>query len=268
MEERNIYCEVEKCMNRNRRRATKKEKMDTFERFNVKKDKHIQQDAKRIPNLYPKTENQSLALDGLEEKQLNILSGNAGVGKTYISIWHACRRFLEGEVDRIIITRPNVTNGGNNPATPGTDFEKLQQMLVPMLENLSDFLGRERFSSMLGEDPLYSTITLAPLEKVAGRSFRGKTIVIADEFQYATVSQARSLVSRPENNCQMIILGDPRQAGKKGQNGLTYLVDTCKEYANLLEPYTSLVEFTAEDNVRSGLSGAMVKIFDEQGSVW
>ncbi len=216
--------------------------------------------------LVKKEEAQCIAID--HPKHLYITDDYIVTHNTYLSCWWAAKQYLEGKVDRIIITRPNEINGRDGGATPGTDLEKLQQMLAPMLENLSDFLGRSKFEALVGDDPIYSTITVAPLEKIAGRSFREGTIVIADELQMSKISQMRSLTTRMEEGSQLILLGDPKQAIHKGDNGLSYIVNTISKNPLELDEYAGVVQFTKDDCVRGGLAGAMVRIFDEQGAIW
>jgi phosphate starvation-inducible protein PhoH len=264
---------VDKMAEKNKKRKGKAKRKDKVAdnnctRKDVKSDKFQEDNVKQVVNIQPKTENQKIAMSMLREKALVILSGNAGSGKTLLSCWWAAKQMLEGNVDRIIITRPNEINGRDGGATPGTDLEKLQQVLAPMMENLSDFLGRKRFETLIGDDPLYSAITVAPLEKIAGRSFRDRTIVIADELQMSKISQMRSLTTRMEEGSQLILLGDPKQAIRDGENGLSYIVKTAGENPLELEDYVGVVNFTKDDCVRGGLAGAMVRIFDDQGPRW
>jgi phosphate starvation-inducible PhoH-like protein len=276
--------EVSKMTEKNRKRKGKKSRKDKVSdkncnRRDVKADKFKDADYNRVPNITAKTRNQEKALKYLKSKDLVIMSGNAGCGKTFLSCWWAAKQYLEGNIDRIIITRPNVVNGKDGGAVPGTDLEKLTPLVAPMLDNLSDLLGAAKFDSLLGDDPLRSTIYAAPLEKIAGKSFRGNTIVIGDELQLSEVSQIRSLVTRPEDGCQLILLGDPKQAIHRGVNGLSYITDTVREYSDFevedekrqdleLRDIAGIVRFTKDDCVRGGLAGAMVRIFDEQGAIW
>lgn len=264
---------IDRMTAKNKRRkgkATRQEKMadPNCSRADNKKVKHADNASRSVVPLTAKTQNQKRALKYLNQKDLVVLAGNSGCGKTFVSCWWAAKQMLQGNVDRIILTRPNEINGRDCGAVPGTDLEKMQQFLAPMLENLSKFLGEAKLRADLGDDPIYSSIAVAPLEKIAGRSFNDRTIVIADELQMSTISQMRSLTTRMEEGSQLILLGDPKQAVKKGNNGLSYIVDTINKNPLELEDYAGVVEFTKDDCVRGGMSGAFVRIYDDQGAIW
>lgn len=273
MKRSDVKREVSKMSKKNKRRdnkATRKEKVadKSCSRGDVKADKFKEGDAHKLPNVVPKTDNQALAVKHLTSgKDLVVLAGNAGSGKTYISCWWAAKQFLDGNIDKIIITRPNEVNGKDGGAVPGTDLDKLRPLVAPMLENLYGFLGYTRVESLLG-DAFYSTIEVAPIEKVAGRSIRDRTVVIGDELQLSQIKQMRSLTTRTEEGCQLILLGDPKQAVHGGENGLSYIVDTIESNPLELDEMVGVVKFTKDDCVRGGLAGAMVRIFDDQGPRW
>lgn len=273
MHKHEVQREESKMVARNKRRNSKKSKKEkvidsTCSRGSVKADKYKEEDTHKVPNLLPKTENQALAIKYLTSgKDLTVLAGNAGSGKTYLSCWWAAKQYLDGNIDKIIITRPNEVNGKDGGAVPGTDLDKLRPLVAPMLENLYDFLGYTRVESLLG-DAFYSTIEVAPIEKVAGRSIRPRTVVIGDELQLSQIKQMRSLTTRVEEGCQLILLGDPKQAVHGGENGLSYIVETIEKNPLELDEMVGVVKFTKDDCVRGGLAGAMVRIFDDQGPRW
>ena len=73
----------------------------------VKKDKFMEVEQKRPP-LTPKTPNQATYIEAIKRFTQTISLGCAGTGKTYIAATMAAQMYARGEIDKIILTRPNV----------------------------------------------------------------------------------------------------------------------------------------------------------------
>lgn len=223
---------------------------------------------KQVIPLQTKNDRQRQALKAFTERQLIILTGSAGVGKTEIASWWACKQWLAGEVDNIIITRPYKHLGADYGATKGDDAEKLLPFCMSILMKLKKYLGagilKNNFK-MGGFDALFveaDGIQIVPIEKIQGMSFNSRTIIIADELQNATIAQVKSLTTRAEDGCQIICCGDPYQTALKHDNGLDFIEDVIYNHPT---EYAEVVEFTKDDVVRGGLAGHLVAAFEEMG---
>lgn len=204
----------------------------------------------------------------LDGNHLYCLADLTVTHNTEIASWWACKQWLAGEVDNIIITRPYKHLGADYGATKGDDAEKLLPFCMSILMKLKKYLGagilKNNFK-MGGFDALFveaDGIQIVPIEKIQGMSFNSRTIIIADELQNATIAQVKSLTTRAEDGCQIICCGDPYQTALKHDNGLDFIEDVIYNHPT---EYAEVVEFTKDDVVRGGLAGHLVAAFEEMG---
>lgn len=223
----------------------------------------------RVIPLLPKNEAQKKALKAFTEKQLILLSGSAGVGKSELMCWWASKLWLEGTIDNIVICRPHTSLGNDYGAVTGNDTLKLLPFCMSMMLKFKKYLGvgilknNFRMEVIDGLFQEASGIQIVPIEKIQGLSFNSKTIILADELQNATSAQIKALVTRAEEGCQLIGAGDAKQSALGGMNGLVKL-----EMALKLHPHedAEIIRFTPADNCRSGVSGHLAKIFEDEGN--
>ncbi len=69
--------------------------------------------------------------------------GPAGTGKTYLAVVMAVMALKNGQVKRIVLTRPAVEAGENLGFLPGDLQEKVDPYLRPLYDGLNDVLGPE-----------------------------------------------------------------------------------------------------------------------------
>lgn len=234
----------------------------------VIKEKFIEDRIKSIKPLYAKNDNQRKALKAFTEKQLIVLSGSAGVGKSQLMCWWASKLWVEGKVNNIIICRPHQQLGNDYGAVTGNDSQKLLPFCMSMLVKLKEYLGvgvlRNNFKMEVSEVLFneVSGISIVPIEKIQGLSFGADTIILADELQGATPAQVKALVTRMEEGCQIICAGDNNQSPLKGDNGLSVLEKVLKNYPH---KDAEIIRFTTDDNCRSGISGHLADVFEKEG---
>lgn len=258
-------------MKRNRQRVVNErwEKKQSYIRTEVQSEKFQEDRRKSIIPLTAKNDNQRLALQLFQSKQLILQSGSAGTGKTELACWWAAKLFLEGHVDNIVITRPHKHLGDDYGAVKGNDSEKLLPFCMSMLMKLKKYLGTGLLRSNFKIDPFdnlfseVSGITIVPVEKIQGLSFNERTIIIADECQNNTVAQIKSLTTRMEEGCQIICCGDKLQTALKETNGLDYLERIVK-----LHPHEDIgiVYYTPKDSCRKGVAGHLTNAFEQEGN--
>jgi phosphate starvation-inducible PhoH-like protein len=226
---------------------------------------------RKVIPLTAKNYNQKLALQAFSDKQMVILSGSAGVGKSELAVWWASKLWLEGAIDNIIITRPAEGLGRDGGAVPGSDSMKLLNYCMSMLTKFRKYLGPDILKNNLRLDDLDCLfkekrgIQIVPLGKIQGLSFDDNTLVICDELQNSDVAQAKALTTRCEEGCQLIIAGDPKQSCKRGENGLSFIEKCLERYPT---DYAEVIYFTSDDIERGGLASHMVKVFDEISDKW
>lgn len=203
-------------------------------------------------------ENQKLYLHSLQFDTISVGKGSAGTGKTYCAAAVAANKYLKGEITQIIVTRAYVPMGKTTGFWPGTVEDKLLPYLAPILNTIKERIGAHRYEAEFGK-----TIKIQPLEAIRGMSFPSGTFLICDEAQNLSISEVRSIVTRFETGAQAAFCGDDKQRDVSGVSGIVYLTNLIKNY-NL--PNCSVVEFTTDDIVRSGLTKAFVEIFEREGS--
>lgn len=254
--------------NRQRVQDRRNNKIANATKQEVQSQKHQEERERSIAPLQAKNDNQKIALHNLNEKQLNLLLGSAGTGKTELMCWYAAKLWKEGKVDTIIITRPNKSLGSEPGAVPGGDTAKILAYVMSMLFKFKKYLGvgvLKNNLKMETADLLFSEksgIFVFPTEKLQGMSFNNRTIVLADEIQSCSIAQVKSLVTRMEEGARLIIAGDPTQSALKGENGLEYLIKSTNS-----NPHrdVGVVTFKPEDCCREGISAHYTKVFEEEG---
>ena len=89
---------------------------EKFQNFTIKTRKKI---------VEPRTISQSKYIQSFGNSELVFGIGPAGTGKTYIAVAMAASRFIEGHVDRIILSRPAVEAGERLGFLPGDMKDKV-----------------------------------------------------------------------------------------------------------------------------------------------
>lgn len=150
---------------------------------------------------------------------ISVFMGKAGSGKTLLATQIALEYLFYREVDRIIITRPTVSNEDLG-FLPGNIKEKMDPWLSPIQANMTMLSGKEKIDKLVQEDK----IEIAPISFLRGRTFV-KSCVIVDESQNVTKSQLEMILSRLGVNSKMILTGDANQIDlkQKKDSGLPYL---------------------------------------------
>lgn len=256
--------------NRQSVQENRRNKKSGYSRSEVQSEKHQEERKKNIIPLVAKNNNQKKALKFMTEKQLILLLGSSGAGKSELGGWWASKRWLSNEVSNIVITRPSVGHG-NTPATPGNDVTKLLSFVMSILQKLKKYLGAGVLKNNLRTedfDPLFNDvdgIQVVATEKLQGLSFPSSTVVIADEMQNSTVAQMKSLVTRMEEGAQLIVCGDEKQTALKGKNGLTWLREKVQ---NNPHEDIGIVNFTPDDCCRLGISKHFTHIIEDEEGGW
>lgn len=259
------------------KKANRKNKRDKHQRrqeegsHRVVKEKFQEERKRKVVPLIAKSANQSLTIKAMWEKQLIMQSGFAGTGKTELACWWASKLWLEGKIDNIILTRPHQHLGADYGAVKGNDAEKLLPFCMSMLMKFKKYLGvgilKNNFK-MDGFDTLFSEadgIQIVPVEKIQGLSFSNRTVIILDEAQNTTPAQMKSVTTRMEEGCQLLICGDPRQSAIGNNNGLNYLEKVLEKF-DIEE--AEVIHYTKEDNVRGGITGKLVRAYEEMSGNW
>jgi phosphate starvation-inducible PhoH-like protein len=203
-----------------------------------KKDKFVQHLV-----LHPLNDRQAQLINAIKDNQMTIICGYAGTGKTYVATMMAAIALLNGSVDKIYLTRPNVDSGRSLGFKPGTMLEKMAQWFSEVYSILGDAIGRSHLEYCLRKE----VIEVVPFESMRGRSFRDG-IVLLDEAQNTTPKEMKMFVTRI-GDAKVILNGDIRQSDLSSKSGLKTAIDMVRHY----EMDIPIIEFEVDDIVRSEL---------------
>ncbi len=156
--------------------------------------------------IQPRTPGQAEYLKALQSSDMVFAVGPAGTGKTYLATAMAISALLNGEVDRIILSRPAVEAGEKLGFLPGDLREKVDPYLRPLFDSLYDMLPSDQVERRL----LTNEIEIAPLAFMRGRTL-SRAFVILDEGQNTTVEQMKMFLTRLGEESRMVITGDLTQ---------------------------------------------------------
>lgn len=201
-----------------------------------------------LKTLDPLTKNQKRVFDSWDEGYNLVLSGSAGTGKTFLSMYLGLEDVLDKETsyEKLVIIR-SIVPTRDIGFLPGSEDEKKQAYTIPYRNIVSELI-----SDSSGWDKL---IQQGSLEFMSTSFIRGTTIsdaiIIVDEMQNLNFHELDSVITRVGNNCKFIMCGDYYQSDFAKENDKKGIL----RFMNILDnmKYFDTVEFGWEDIVRSGL---------------
>ena len=207
--------------------------------------------------LTPRNRNQQEYLLKLQDEQKSIVFaiGPAGTGKTMLAVQVGIKLFQEGQVDKIIVTRPAVSVDEDLGFLPGTLNEKMAPWTRPIFDVLGEYYQTKDIAKMLEE----GVIEISPLAYMRGRTFKNAYIV-ADEMQNATVNQMKMLLTRLGEGSKMVVTGDLAQADRLNDNGL---VNFCNLITNKSLTYLDIVQFDHKDIERHNAVKEVLTVYGD-----
>tara|TARA_B100001778_G_scaffold303767_1_gene281277 strand:+ start:517 stop:1179 length:663 start_codon:yes stop_codon:yes gene_type:complete len=159
------------------------------------------------------SEEQKLAKSEIRNHPFNFILGKAGSGKTLLAVQISLDCFFKREVNKIVITRPTISNEDNG-FLPGSLDEKMEPWLVPIRSNMRKVYNKPIILEKMEKN---QDIELVSLSHFRGRTF-DSSIVIVDEFQNLNKQQLAMVLGRLGKNSRMMLCGDPQQIDLKFTN--------------------------------------------------
>ena len=210
-------------------------------------------------NIIPRNLSQETYVDLLEDENKNIIfsMGPAGTGKTLLAVLAAIRALKNGEIDKIVVTRPAVSVDEQHGFLPGTLVEKMAPWTRPIFDVFEDYWSPLQIESMIADN----IIEIAPLAYMRGRTFKSAWI-LADEMQNATPSQMKMLLTRIGEGSRIVVTGDLAQHDRGfEQNGLK---DFIKLLASKKSHMIDYVEFARADVERHPAVQEVLDIYGDE----
>ena len=159
------------------------------------------------------SEEQKNAKSEILNHPFNFILGKAGRGKTLMATQIALDSFFKRRVNKIIVTRPTVSNEDNG-YLPGSLTEKMEPWLVPIRSNMRKVYNKPQILEKMEKE---ENIELVSLSHFRGRTF-DNACVIVDEFQNLTKQQLGMVLGRLGKNSTMMLCGDGQQIDLKFAN--------------------------------------------------
>ena len=156
--------------------------------------------------IIPRSENQKIYFELLNQKDIVFTDGPAGTGKTFIAVAKAVSSLQDGKVKKIILSRPAVEAGEKLGFLPGDLKEKVDPFLRPIYDALYEMLPYDQVEKKISKD----VIEIAPIAFMRGRTLED-CFIILDEAQNTTRTQMKMFLTRLGRNSQMVIVGDSTQ---------------------------------------------------------
>lgn len=208
-----------------------------------------------IKHISPRSKVQADYVQHLGKSDLVIATGPAGTGKSYLAVAKAVEMYLQGKIERIILTRPAVEAGENLGFLPGDLKEKIDPYLRPLFDALYDMLPPDQIIKLSAEN----VIEVAPLAYMRGRTLNNAYIIL-DEAQNTTHIQMKMFLTRMGDGSQMVINGDISQIDlPSGQeSGLVNALRILKGIKKI--PF---IVFTSKDVVRHPLVAEIVDAYEK-----
>jgi phosphate starvation-inducible PhoH-like protein len=207
----------------------------------------------RGKKITPKTVNQKRYVDAIRSRTVTFGIGPAGTGKTYLAMALAVAALSEGQVGRIILTRPAVEAGERLGFLPGDLLAKVDPYLRPLFDALYDMLDAERLTAYIER----GTIEVAPLAFMRGRTLNDSFIIL-DEAQNTTPEQMQMFLTRLGFGSRVVVTGDITQVDlpKEQASGLIQVQQILADIEGI-----SFVRFGHEDVVRHKLVQRIVEAY-------
>lgn len=218
----------------------------------------------------PRNVGQRFAIEALlapaSEIPLVIINGDAGTAKTFLTLACALEQTYSQRIYRkLTVTRANVEFDRSIGALPGEEDEKVAPLLRGCMDNLENLVdpayvsGKTRDGS---EEEVHDKvleffdrgiISAEALSFLRDRSLK-RQILFVDEAQNTTISQAKGILTRPGEDCKIVLAGclnqiDTPQVTKRN-NGLAYALKLLGGKSQ----YCAVCTFTDSEITRSKLA--------------
>jgi phosphate starvation-inducible protein PhoH len=180
-------------------------------------------------------------------------TGPAGTGKTLFACHVGAQKLREGDVKRIVMTRPAVSVDEQHGFLPGTLENKMDPWVRPMVDIMSNYYSQKKIDEMLYE----RVIEICPLAYMRGRTF-DHAWIMADEMQNSTPNQMRMVLTRIGQGSKMVVTGDVEQHDRGfEQNGLWDLISRVDPDNELI----NVIQFGPSDIQRNKVIKQILKLY-------
>lgn len=202
-------------------------------------------------SIQPKNLAQQIYLEAIARSDVVFGIGSAGTGKTYVAASYAAEKLFYREINKIIVTRPNVEASRSMGFLPG----ELEEKYAPYLEPFEGVFIRSFGKSLYDLFRKRGQIDPKPLGYMRGATF-DNAIVLVDECQNMNEKEFKLLLTRVGENTKVIFSGDSKQVDIP-DSGLMKTIERLRYI-----PSIETVEFFPDDIVRSNLCKQIIMEYE------
>ncbi|HXL73564.1 MAG TPA: PhoH family protein, partial [bacterium] len=158
-----------------------------------------------------------------------------------------------GEVERLILTRPAVEAGEKLGFLPGDLQDKVDPYLRPLYDALYDMVEYEKLQKLFQQ----RVVEVAPLAYMRGRTL-SNAFIILDEAQNTSPEQMKMFLTRMGTGSKIVVTGDGTQIDlPMGKNsGLLEIQKILAKVKGI-----EFITFTSKDVVRHRLVQNIVEAY-------
>lgn len=202
---------------------------------------------KNLVEVYPLTPSQKEFFEKYDSGYGLVLSGSAGCGKTFISLFKALEESKASNYKKTVTIVRSVVPTRDMGFLPGTQKEKESAYTVPYESLVNSLYGDPTAWNTLNEMGVINFLTTSYIRGITLKN----SIVILDECQNCNFHELDSVITRLGSGSRIIFAGDYRQSDFTKESDK----DGIKKFMKIINRLNYFVEirFDWSDIVRDGV---------------